>query len=158
MNPIDFGKFRLMEKIGQGGMAEVFYAHIRGQEGFTKEVALKRVLQHLCEDADFVKSFIDEARLGGLLNHHHIVQTLDFGQEQGVYYLAMEYVHGLTLREVINFHNKSRQPIPPTIVMELLLQFCDGLRYAHKAEDELGNPLMMVHRDLKPTNLYCACF
>lgn len=158
MNPIDFGKFRLLEKIGQGGMAEVFYAHIRGQEGFTKEVALKRVLQHLCEDADFVKSFIDEARLGGLLNHHHIVQTLDFGQEQGVYYLAMEYVHGLTLREVINFHNKSRQPMPPTIVMELLLQFCDGLRYAHKAEDELGNPLMMVHRDLKPTNILVSSY
>lgn len=153
MNPQDFGKYRLQEKIGQGGMAEVFYAHIVGREGFTKEVALKRVLPHLCEDADFVKSFVDEARLGGLLNHHHIVQTLDFGQEQGIYYLAMEYVHGLTLREVINYHNKQRSPIPPSIVLDLILQFCDGLRYAHNAEDELGNPLNMVHRDLKPTNI-----
>jgi len=150
---MDFGKYRLLEKIGQGGMAEVFYAHIVGSEGFTKEVALKRVLPHLCEDPDFVKSFVDEARLGGLLNHHHIVQTLDFGHENGSFYLAMEYVHGLTLREILNFHNRKKIHVPPPIVLELVLQLCDGLRYAHRAEDEAGNPLQMVHRDLKPTNI-----
>lgn len=158
MNPIEFGKYQLLEKIGQGGMAEVFYALSRGQGGFTKEVALKRVLAHLGEDPDFVKSFFDEARLGGLLNHHHIVQTLEFGQEQGIHYLAMEYVHGVTLRQVINYHNKQGQPIPPAIVVELLLQLFDGLRYAHKAEDEYGNPLNMVHRDLKPTNILVSNF
>lgn len=158
MNPIDFGKYQLLEKIGQGGMAEVFYALSRGQGGFTKEVALKRVLAHLGEDPDFVKSFFDEARLGGLLNHHHIVQTLEFGQEQGIHYLAMEYVHGVTLRQVINYHNKQGQPIPSAIVVELLLQLFDGLRYAHKAEDEYGNPLNMVHRDLKPTNILVSNF
>ncbi|MFM7199170.1 MAG: protein kinase domain-containing protein [Myxococcota bacterium] len=158
MNTIEFGKYQLLEKIGQGGMAEVFYALSRGQGGFTKEVALKRVLAHLGEDPDFVKSFFDEARLGGLLNHHHIVQTLEFGQEQGIHYLAMEYVHGVTLRQVINYHNKNGQPIPPAIVVELLLQLFDGLRYAHKAEDEYGNPLNMVHRDLKPTNILVSNF
>ncbi len=150
---MQFGKYRLIEKIGQGGMAEVFYAHIVGREGFTKEVALKRVLPHLCEDPDFVKSFIDEARLGGLLNHHHIVQTLDFGNEDGIYYIAMEYVHGLTLRELMTYHKRRGKEIPPPIVLDIVLQLCDGLRYAHHAEDETGRPLNMVHRDLKPTNI-----
>ncbi len=150
---MQFGKYRLIEKIGQGGMAEVFYAHIVGSQGFTKEVALKRVLPHLCEDPDFVESFVDEARLGGLLNHHHIVQTLDFGAEKGIYYIAMEYVHGLTLRELMSYHKRRNLEIPPPIVLDLALQLCDGLRYAHHAEDEKGNPIHMVHRDLKPTNI-----
>ncbi len=150
---MQFGKYRLIEKIGQGGMAEVFYAHIVGRQGFTKEVALKRVLPHLCEDPDFVESFVDEARLGGLLNHHHIVQTLDFGAEGGIYYIAMEYVHGLTLRELMNHHKRTHREIPPPIILDLALQLCDGLRYAHHAEDENGNPIHMVHRDLKPTNI-----
>ncbi len=150
---MQFGKYRLLEKIGQGGMAEVFYAHIVGREGFTKEVALKRVLPHLCEDTDFVKSFVDEARLGGLLNHHHIVQTLDFGAERGIYYIAMEYVHGLTLRELMSYHKRKHAEIPPPVVLDIVIQLCDGLRYAHHAEDETGRPINMVHRDLKPTNI-----
>ncbi len=150
---IEFGKYRLIEKIGQGGMAEVFFALSVGLEGFAREVALKVVLPELCEDPEFVKSFIDEARLGGLLNHHHIVQTLDFGNQKGRYFLAMEYVHGLTLRDILNFHARRKTAIPPAVVLDLIIQLCDGLHYAHEAEDEEGHPLLMVHRDLKPTNI-----
>ncbi len=148
-----FGKYTLLRKLGDGGMAEVFLAQIQGPEGFTKRVALKRILPHLSQDEMFTKSFINEARLGGYLNHHNIVQTLDFGQLESFYYLAMEYVRGVTLADVLSAQKALGRPMAPDMALQIALQIAEGLAYAHTAEDSDGRPLKMVHRDLKPSNI-----
>lgn len=148
-----FGKYTLLQKIGDGGMAEVFLAQIQGPGGFTKFVALKRMLPHLSRDQAFTRSFINEARLGGCLNHHNIVQTVEFGQLDDFYYLAMEYVRGVTLEDVLRAQQARKEPLPLPLALRIGVQIADGLAYAHSAEDSDGRPLKMVHRDLKPSNI-----
>ena len=148
-----FGKYSLLDKLGDGGMAEVFLAQMKGPEGFSKFVAIKRILPHLSHDTLFTESFINEARLGGYLSHHNIVQTLDFGQIDGFYYLTMEYVQGINLGQVMRFHQKMKDPLPVPLAVEIALQICEGLAYAHEATDTEGRALKMVHRDMKPTNI-----
>lgn len=147
------GKYTLLQKLGDGGMAEVFLAQISGPAGFTKMVALKRMLPHLSKDPAFTRSFINEARLGGYLNHHNIVQTVEFGELDDFYYLAMEYVRGVTLEDVLLAQRARKEPIPLQLALEITGQIADGLAYAHTAEDPDGKPLRMVHRDLKPSNI-----
>lgn len=147
------GKYTLLQKLGDGGMAEVFLAQISGPAGFTKMVALKRMLPHLSKDPAFTRSFINEARLGGYLNHHNIVQTVEFGELDDFYYLAMEYVRGVTLEDVLLAQRACKEPIPTQLALEITGQIADGLAYAHTAEDPDGKPLRMVHRDLKPSNI-----
>ncbi len=148
-----FGKYTLLQKLGDGGMSEVFLAQNQGLEGFTKLVALKRMLPHLNNDVLFTQSFINEARLGGYLNHHNIVQTLEFGQVDDHYYLAMEYVRGVSLAEVLTAQIALGRPMPVELALQLGLQIAEGLNYAHTAEDSEGRPLRMVHRDMKPSNI-----
>lgn len=148
-----FGKYTLLNKIGDGGMAEVFLAQFQGPNGFSKMVALKRMLPHLSHDQAFTRSFINEARLGGYLNHHNIVQTIEFGQIDEFYYLAMEYVRGVTLEDVLRAQKTRREPLPIPLALRIAIQIADGLAYAHSAEDAEGRPLKMVHRDLKPSNI-----
>jgi serine/threonine protein kinase len=92
--PRGFGKYELLERVGAGGMAEVFRAVVRGAEGFEKEVCIKRILPMFTEDEDFVRMFIDEAALASKLHHANIVQTLDFDKIDGQYYIALEFVEG----------------------------------------------------------------
>src|SRR3954471_7451920 len=89
-----FGKYRLVGVMNSGGMAELFLALQAGLEGFTKVVALKRVLPHLAESPDFVQMFLDEARLAARLDHPNIVRIYDFGESSGRYFMAMEYLPG----------------------------------------------------------------
>ena len=125
-----FGKYTLLKKLGDGGMAEVFLAEMKGPEGFSKRVAIKRILPHLSHDSVFTESFINEARLGGYLNHHNIVQTLDFGQIDGFYYLAMEYVQGVDLRQVLQLAQQENEALPLGIALDIAYQICEGLVYA----------------------------
>ncbi len=153
-----FGKFILRKRLGAGGMAEVFLAEMVGPEGFGKLVALKRILPHLTDDTSFTDSFISEARLGGSLNHPNIVQTLELGREGEHYYLAMEYVQGMTLAQLIRQRRKRGNPLPLSVVLDIARQICDALAYAHSATDPRGNPLRMIHRDLKPDNILLSKF
>lgn len=151
--PAQFGKYTLIQKLGDGGMAEVFLGHMQGLQGFTKMVAIKRMLPHLSADRAFTQSFINEARLGGCLNHHNIVQTIEFGQIDDYYFLAMEYVRGVTLEHVLHAQRERHEAIPVRLAVEIVSQVAEGLAYAHGAEDSEGRPLRMVHRDLKPANI-----
>ncbi len=92
--PEQFGKYQLIQRIGTGGMAEIFKAKVTGEGGFEKLVAIKRILPHLCDDGEFVNMFMQEARLAALLSHPNIVQIYDFGKERETYYIAMEYLWG----------------------------------------------------------------
>src|SRR4051812_1651326 len=92
-----FGRYVLLERIGAGGMAEVFRAVATGPEGFKRTVVIKRILPHLSADVDFIKMFVDEARISGLLSHPNLVQTFEFGKIDDSFFIVMEHVNGRTL-------------------------------------------------------------
>lgn len=150
--PDRFGKYLILDRIGVGGMSEVFLAKTEGIEGFERKVALKRIFPDLTAHEEFVRSFIHEARIGGFLYHHNVVQTLDFGKVNGGYYIALEYIEGTHLGQILNRCRERRTLLPPGIFMQLVLQIGEGLEYIHQAQVE-GEDLRLVHRDIKPSNM-----
>lgn len=150
---IQFGRYLLRRRLGSGGMAEVYLAEMTGTAGFQRLVALKRILPHLGDDEEFIDSFISEARLGGSLNHPNIVQTLELGREAGQYFLAMEFVDGMTLAQLLRARRERGEGLPLSLAIEIGTKLCEALSYAHTATDVRGNPLHMIHRDLKPDNV-----
>ncbi|WP_257460450.1 serine/threonine-protein kinase [Archangium lipolyticum] len=143
------GKYFLHERLGFGGMAEVFRATYSPEGGFEKVVAIKRILPAYAEDEDFVTLFRREAELGSLLNHSNIVQVLDVGRFQDTYFMALEYIEGLSLRELL----KSHGPLPPSVVAYLGAELGEALDYVHRRTSSEGVPLNLVHRDVNPPNI-----
>lgn len=143
--------YRLLEKIGTGGMAELYKADFIRQDGFRRSVVVKRVLPHLAENQDFINMFIREARLAALLQHPNIVQIFDFGKMQNTYYIAMEYVDGLNLDQIMT---RLKSGLPVNIAVFLGIKISLGLDYSHnRKDDESGNRLGIVHRDINPQNI-----
>jgi serine/threonine protein kinase len=151
-----FGRYRLLARIGEGGMAEVYRAVISGPEGFEKELVLKRILPRLSDTGDFKTMFIREAKISALLIHPNIVQIFDFGEAEGAYFIAMESVQGVTLREALTTLRKSERAMPHMIAADVTRQMCVGLDYAHSLHGPDGLPLEIVHQDISPTNLMLA--
>jgi serine/threonine protein kinase len=148
-----FGKYLLVGEIAVGGMAEVFLAVHKGLEGFIKVVVIKRVLPHLMNNADFVRMFVDEARLEARLEHPNIVRTYEFGEVKGQYYTAMEYLAGEDLCKTLNSLSLSKQLMPLHIAGGITSQLCAGLHFAHQFTDTDGQSLNLVHRDINPANI-----
>ena len=150
------GRYRLLGRIGEGGMAEVYRAVMTGPEGFERELVLKRILPKLSESGDFKTMFVREAKISALLLHPNIVQIYEFGQADGNYFIAMESVQGVTLREALTTLRKSDRAIPHLIAADIARQICIGLDYAHNLRDPEGAPLEIVHQDISPTNIMLA--
>src|SRR5262245_14749893 len=148
---IPFGHFTLGKRLARGGMAEVFLARQRGPEGFDRRVAVKRILPHLADSGDFVKMFLDEARLAARLSHPNIVHIYELGQVDGSYFIAMEYVEGVTAAQLIE--HAAREPVPPVMVARIGADAAAALAYAHRLEDADGRPVQLVHRDVSPANI-----
>lgn len=148
-----FGPFELDRRIGQGGMAEVWKATYRGDAGFTKSVAVKRIRPDLMDNPEIAAVFEDEARVGGRLHHPTIVEVYDHGRIDGTPYLSMELVDGIGLDTVLYRCRQRGTPLPHLAVVEIGLQICEGLAHVHDAVDEHGRPLGIVHRDLTPSNI-----
>ncbi|MBL8625342.1 MAG: protein kinase [Myxococcales bacterium] len=148
---IKFGHFTLGKRLARGGMAEVFLARQRGPEGFDRKVAVKRILPHLAETADFVRMFLSEARLAARLSHPNIVHIYELGQVAGDYFIAMEYVDGIHAGQLIS--HAERERLPPELVARIGADAAAALAYAHRLEDADGTPLALVHRDVSPHNL-----
>ena len=147
-----FGKYTLIERIGTGGMAEVFLAKSQGAEGLEKFLVIKRILPELAENNRFVEMFIGEARIAVALNHPNIVQIYDFGKVDGDFFLAMEFVDGWDLGDLLKASiGFERLPLGDAVF--IALEVARGLDYAHRRRDEYGNPLELVHRDISPQNL-----
>jgi serine/threonine-protein kinase len=146
------GKYRIVRRLASGGMAEVFRAQVVGPEGFEKDVCLKRVLPHLARDSEFVEMFKAEARLAAKLQHTNIVQIFDFGEEDGSYYLAMEYVDGRDLRGILKLAQDRSRVLPPGLAAFITAEAAKGLSYAHTRR-EGSTPLNIVHRDISPHNI-----
>jgi eukaryotic-like serine/threonine-protein kinase len=147
--PVPFGRYRLLGVLGEGGMARVFRAELAGPEGFRKPVAIKIIRGTVAARGESLRlSLIQEARLGGLLSHGNIVSTLDFGEQDGHLFIAMELVEGWTLADAL----ERTGALPPELALEVAAQICDGLDHAHNLADQ-GEPTNLVHRDLKPSNV-----
>ncbi len=153
MQPIPFGKYLLVERLAQGGMAEVFRAVYQGAAGFEKQVAVKRILPVFDGTRDFVAMFVDEARIASSLTHVNIVQVSDFGELDGSYYLAMELVDGVDLGRLREAASRRGLRIPVPIVAYIVAEAARGLAYAHDKRGQDGAPLGIVHRDVSPQNV-----
>lgn len=146
-------RYRVIEKLASGGMAEVFRAESAGVEGFKKQVAIKRVLPHLSEKKKFISMFLDEARLSAHLSHSNVAQVFDIGVGDSAFFIVMEYVDGADLKAVIETLRAQGREFPLEEACFIALKICEGLAYAHELADSDGRPLHIVHRDVSPPNV-----
>ena len=146
-------RYRVLDRLASGGMAEVFIAESAGIEGFKKRVAIKRVLPHLSEKKRFISMFLDEARLSAQLNHSNCVQVFDIGVGDNAYFIVMEYVDGADLKAVIDYLRNAGRVFPVEIAVLISVRICEGLTYAHELTTAEGKPLEIVHRDMSPPNV-----
>ena len=146
-------RYKVLEKVAAGGMAEVYRAESAGLEGFKKIVAIKRVLPHLSEKKQFIGMFLDEARVSAHLSHSNCVQVFDIGVGDNTYFIVMEYVDGSDLKGVIEYRRKLNQPFPVEEACLICVKICEGLAYAHELTDSKGESLHIVHRDMSPPNV-----
>lgn len=148
-----FGKYTLLRKLASGGMGEVFLAKQRGPSGFEKLLVIKRILSHHLDKRDYLDMFFSEAKLVARLNHNNIIQIQEMGEIDGDYYIAMEYVRGKSLRDIIDELRAEGRMLPLPHVVDLAIKLCEGLGYAHQARDIRGRPMNIVHRDINPHNV-----
>jgi tetratricopeptide (TPR) repeat protein/tRNA A-37 threonylcarbamoyl transferase component Bud32 len=148
-----FGKYHVLSRIAQGGMAEVYKVKTVGIAGFEKVQALKRILPAQAQRARFIRSFIDEARIAVELNHRNIVQVFDFGKADGELYLAMELIEGKDLRTATVQARARGVPLPARLACHIVAEVAAGLDFAHRKTDELGRSLGIVHCDVSPANI-----
>lgn len=151
--PQAFGKYYLVDKIATGGMAEIFKAKTFSHGGFENLLVIKRILAHLGENEDFVDMFIDEAKVSVALQHPNIVRIYDFGKILDNYFIAMEYLEGKDVRNVLRKLARRRQFFPVEYAVYVAIEACKGLHHAHTKTDLHGQPYGIVHRDVSPSNL-----
>ncbi len=152
--PRPFGPYTLLERLGAGGMSEVDLAR-RSLEGgeLTRFLVIKRMLGDAVADPGIGTVLKDEARITALLHHHNIAQTYDYGTLDQQFFLAMEFVPGLDLRQVQRAQARRGLTIPPRFVLSVVGALLEGLQYAHEQVDDQGKPLRIVHRDINPRNI-----
>jgi len=147
------GRYRLLRRLGAGGMAVVWRARIEGPEGFVREVVLKRVRADHCRDPEFVRALVHEARLSALLNHPGIVQVHELGRDRDEYFLAMEYIDGCSLLTLLERTAAAARPLSIGLCCHLVAELAGALGHAHELADADGVPLNIVHRDVSPSNV-----
>lgn len=151
--PLQQQRYRVIERLAAGGMAEVFIAESAGIEGFKKQVAIKRVLPSLSEKKRFIAMFLDEARLSANLTHSNVAQVFDIGVGDSAYFIVMEYVDGADLKAVIEQLRKEGRVFPVEHACYIAEKLCEGLTYAHELCGSDGKPLEIIHRDMSPPNV-----
>lgn len=152
-SPRQIGPYALDSRLAAGGMAEVYVAHRKGPHGFTKRVALKRILPQYGREPDFQAMFIDEANIAAQLSHPNVVQVFDFGERDGDLYLAMELVEGTNVNRVLRAAAFKGVEIPLDLALYIAGETARGLAYAHAARGIDGSLLGVVHRDVSPANV-----
>ncbi|MBK7824323.1 protein kinase [Nannocystis sp.] len=151
--PHAFGRYTLTQRIGEGGMAEVYLAQVTVAEGLSKRVVIKKIRKELADQPEFTRMFVDEAKIALGLNHANIVQVFDFGQVHGSFYLAMELIEGVDLMGLMHRVHARDERIPVVIAGYIAHQVAAGLAHAHLRRDDFGAPIGIVHRDISPHNI-----
>jgi len=151
----EIGAYAVLRRLDVGGMAEVFLAQHRGEGGFSKRVVIKQLLPDLARDQKVVRMFLDEARLAARLSHPNIVQVNDVGDSGGgAYFIAMEYLDGESLRSLLVDCANRGVRMDPRLAAHVCARIADALHYAHTFVDVDGTPLRVIHRDVKPSNIF----
>ena len=146
------GRYRLLSKIAKGGMAEVFAARSYGAHGFEKTVALKRILPKFGRDPQFVRMMVDEAKISVLLNHPNIAQVFELGEQEGDYFIVMEFVPGQSLSAVVKRLKDVNVKLPVLDACFIVVELLQGLHAAHIQQDAAGHAAHIIHRDVSPQN------
>ncbi len=148
-----FGPYELIRKLASGGMGEIFLARHVGLAGFERHLVVKRLFRDLAERADIVALFQDEAKLLSCLAHPAVPQVFDLGLSEGYWYVAMEYVDGVSLADALIHASKAGAALPLPISLGIVHQLAEGLHHVHERKDEQGHPMRIVHRDVTPQNI-----
>ena len=146
------GKYELISRIAAGGMAEVYLARLRGPMNFQKAVVIKVIHPHLASQEEFLRMLLDEARLSALIKHPRVVDIYELGCEEGIYFIAMEFISGQPLNAVMGSGIAGR-PLDPFSTARIVADAADGLHAAHELKGASGNTLGLVHRDVSPGNI-----
>jgi serine/threonine-protein kinase len=147
------GRWEIIKRLGSGGMADVYLARARGEAGFAKQVAVKVMHPHLARNERAVEHFLDEARLAAQISHPNVVQIQDLGKIGNDYVIVMDYVDGIDLERVLAAARAAQRPVPIDVGLAILARICDGLDAAHRAIGSDGQPMHLVHRDVKSANV-----
>ncbi len=150
------GKYELLSHLATGGMASVYLARVTGLGGFERHVVLKTLRAAGLADPSFVGMFLDEARLVATLHHQHVAQVYEVGVTDGTYFLAMEYLHGATVRDVLQSAHERGVRLPLDLALSIVCAAAAGLHHAHEQRGPDGAPLRIVHRDVSPSNVMIA--
>lgn len=150
--PRPYGQYFILEKIAQGGMAEIFKGLTYDFSGLKKYIVIKRILPHISANKEFIQMLIDEAKIAVRLSHGNIAQTYDLGKVADDYFIVMEYVDGFTLSEIYKQSTLLHQNIPIEFSVYLVSEICNGLDYIHRRTDETGKQLGIIHCDISPQN------
>jgi serine/threonine protein kinase len=153
VKPFCFGRYVLVERVASGGMGEVFLAVPRSLWGMGKLFAVKRILPALGQDRAFLARFKDEARLAIRLNHPNVVQVYEVGRVEREYFIAMEFVEGANLGQLLSRHGRLCRPVPVAAAVYVVREILAGLDYCHRRRDSSGMDLLAVHRDVSPSNV-----
>ena len=151
--PIRFDEYYLVERIAVGGMAEVFKGVTYSDEGFERQMAVKRVLPHIAEDKDFIEMFIDEAKLVSQLQHPNIPQVYHLGKHEDQYFISMEFISGQDVRSVFDRAKAQGIKLDLGVCANIVMEVCDALDYAHRKTNAHQEPLHLIHRDVSPQNI-----
>jgi serine/threonine protein kinase len=149
----NYGKYQLLKRLAMGGMAQIYLARRKGAEASEELVVVKRILPHLAENVEFIRMFLDEAKIAARLAHPNIVTIHDLGAQDDSFFLAMEYIHGEDVRRMWKRAAAQGLEIPVPLACRVVIDACAGLDYAHKKTDLNGKPLGIVHRDVSPQNI-----
>lgn len=156
--PLQMGRFTLAEELGAGGMATVYLGKMKLGAGLDRLVAVKTIHGHLAKKQAFVDMFLDEARIASMISHPNVCAVHDFGQEEGVYFLAMEHLLGEPLFDAIGAIDRDRgeelMQAVPFLAARIIADACEGLHAAHTTKGNDGTPLAIVHRDVSPQNIF----
>ncbi len=148
-----FGPYVILDRIGDGGMAEIFLAKVQGYSGFEKLIALKRIHPRYSENQTFAQMLIHEAKLAASLQHFNVVQVYDLGEIESQVFIAMEYVRGRDLAAVLSNTYRRKERLPLGLALCIATEFMTGLDYAHRMRSPDGTPLGIIHRDISPQNV-----
>lgn len=147
------GRYELIEQLGAGGMAEIFKARSTGPGGFQRTVVVKRILPANVSDPSFVRMFVDEAKILGMLHHPNVIQAYDFGESGGTLFLVLEYVDGPSLADTVSVLREAHRSMPIGVACHIARDVCRALDHVHNLLDADGAPLNVVHRDVTPSNI-----
>jgi serine/threonine-protein kinase len=151
--PRSFGRYALFDFIGKGGMAEIYLARQKTELGATRLCVVKQILPALAGDPRFSEMLVHEAKLAARLSHANVVQVFDLGRADERLFIAMEYVEGFDLNDLLRRCSRAKVPLPFELAVHVVREALRGLDYAHRRTDDEGKPLGIVHRDVSPSNL-----